>query len=135
MYVFCSNSLYNRKSCTAFFVKKVVKWCNTEMYDLIMSIYHFPSIIFTTYATLISSSDIIDFAIKHDNIHVITAPALDGRFDETAINTIHDNGMLLFTHSLNVYTDITNEKARGVYGIYTDLLLPKDMEIYERIDN
>ena len=101
-----------------------------------MSVYNFPSIIYTTYATSAPSSEIIEFAIQHDNIKVIKAHYGDvWRFDGGAINTIHDNGLLLYTHTLNSYEQLVSESARGVDGLYTDLLLPRDIEIYDKIEN
>ena len=58
MYVFCSNSLYNRKSCTAFFVKKVVKWCN----------YYYVPTIFYEEKKLYEASPKEDYAACKKNV-------------------------------------------------------------------
>ena len=39
--------------------------------------------------------------------------------------------MLIYNHTLNTYTDITDGKTKGIDGFYTDLLLPADMMAYE----
>ena len=106
---------------------------NNEMYDSVMEIYPFPSVIYTTYATLLSASEIIDFVSVHDNIQVITANHQDGRFRSGEIQKIHDLGRLFFVHTVNSYYDITAGRSRGVDGFYTDVLLPQDLEIYKSI--
>ena len=104
---------------------------NNEMYDIVMSVYDFPSIIYTAYATPLSGEEIVDFSSSHENIKVITAPTGDSRFTDEVIKTIHNNEMLIYNHTLNAYTDITDGKAKGIDGFYTDLLLPADMLAYE----
>lgn len=106
---------------------------NEEMYDMVMSVYDFPSIIYTAYAAPYSSVDIIEFANKYNNIKVITAPVGDVRFDEAAVNTIHQYGMLLFNHTIQSYEELTEGKARGVDGFYSGLLLPKDFTVYQGV--
>jgi glycerophosphoryl diester phosphodiesterase len=104
---------------------------NEEMYDTVMSLYDFPSVIYTVYATGASADEIIDFATEHDNIKVITAPVDDERFDETTIAQLHENGLLIFNHTVYTYTDMVNYCASGIDGLYSGLLLPRDMELYE----
>ena len=106
---------------------------NEYMYELIMSVYEFPSIIYTVYATDASADEVIYFAEKHQNIRVITAPKDDARFDENAIGKIHDNDLLLYTHTIQSYAELTLGKAKGVDGFYTGLLLPRDIETYNNI--
>ena len=104
---------------------------NNEMYDIVMSVYNFPSIIYTAYATSLSGEEITDFSSEHENIKVITAPTGDSRFTDEVIQTIHNDEMLIYNHTLNTYTDITDGKAKEIDGFYTDLLLPADMMAYE----
>lgn len=102
---------------------------NTDMYNMLESIYHFPSVIFTTYSTTASSDEIIDFSSKHDNIKVITAPALDSRFTPEAILKLHQAGLLIYNNTLNRYEDFSI--LSDIDGFYTDVLLPKDIQIYK----
>lgn len=107
---------------------------NEEMYDMVMSIYNFPSIIYTAYATSSSSEEIINFSNQHDNIKVITAPFGDGRFDKGAIDLIHEYDMLLYNHTIQAFEDMTVGRARGVDGFYTGLLLPEDYILYQQLE-
>lgn len=104
---------------------------NEEMYDIIMSIYEFPSVIYTAYATGASGDEIIGFAKMHANIKVITAPIDDMRFDENKIGILHDYELLIYNHTIQTYQDLTKYKAKGIDGFYSGLLLPRDIELYE----
>ena len=74
---------------------------NEEMYDMVSSVYEFPSIIYTVYATSSSGDEIISFSSQRDNIKVITAPVNDARFDETTINKLHESGLLIYNHTIH----------------------------------
>lgn len=108
---------------------------NEEMYEWVMSVYDFPSVIYTTYATPATALEIIDFAAKKQNIKVITTPKDDVEFDEATIGILHDNDLLLYTHTIYSYTELTEGKAKGVDGFYTGLLLPRDMEVYNNAED
>ncbi len=105
-----------------------------EMYDILMDVYRFPSVIYTTYVAPLSAGEIIDFVSSHDNIHVITANYKDTRFQETQLQQIHNMGRFFFVHTVNTYSDITQGRNRGVDGFYTDILLPQDLEVYDCIN-
>lgn len=101
-----------------------------EMYEYVMGVYPFPSIIYTIYENQDSADEIIDFAIQHDNIKVITVPKADERIDEKAIQKMHRKGLKVFTYTVNSYAEFVTQRERGMDGIYSDLLLPMDMYIY-----
>lgn len=104
---------------------------NEGMYDMLESVYHFPSIIYTVYATQASADEVVNFSVAHDNIKVITAPVGDLRFNADVINRIHAEGLLIFNHTIQTYNELTDLKAKNIDGYYTGLLLPKDLEIYD----
>ena len=101
-----------------------------EMYDWIMDIYNFPSIIFTCYKTDATADEIISFCGSKSNIHVITAKYKDKRFDEEAINLLHENGLLLYNYTVSTFTKMYDGLANGVDGIYSNTLLPQDFDVY-----
>lgn len=107
---------------------------NEELYDVVTSVYNFPSIIYTAYATYDSAEKIIAFANKHENIKVITAPVGDGRFDESMIRSLHESDLLLYNHTINTYAELTDGEVKNIDGFYTDLLLPRDLSLYEQLD-
>ncbi|MEY8481361.1 glycerophosphodiester phosphodiesterase family protein [Lachnospiraceae bacterium 48-21] len=107
---------------------------NEEMYEMLASIYHFPSIIYTIYATTASAEQIMNFSVQHDNIKVITAPVSDLRFGEEEIDTLHSSGLLLYNHTIHTYAELSAGRAKGVDGFYTGLLLPRDINLYEQLE-
>ncbi len=107
---------------------------NEQMYEILLSVYEFPSMIYTVYATDAPADQVISFAAGKDQIKVITAPAKDTRFDEAAIASLHGAGLLLYTHTIQTYDKLTKGRAKGVDGFYTGLLLPRDMETYNHIE-
>ena len=108
---------------------------NNEMYDYIADIYPWKSMIYTVYQTSYSPREVVDFAISKPEIEVITFPSYDTRYDADVIEYAHKNGLLLFSHTVNAYTDITGLHAIGTDGFYTDFLLPRDVELlYEYND-
>jgi len=103
-----------------------------SMYDKLMNIYSFPSVIYTTYASSDTNEEIVEFVASKDNIRVITTPGT-GRIDEGLLQLANDNDILIFVHTYNTYTDMTRFLNMGVYGIYTDYLIPGDYNIYKSL--
>lgn len=101
-----------------------------ETYDWIMDVYNFPSVIFTCYKTEADADEIISFCSSKDNIHVITAKYQDKRFDEDAVASIHENGMLFYNYTVSTFTKMYDGLAKGVDGIYSNTLLPQDFDVY-----
>lgn len=102
---------------------------NEEMYDYVMSVYEFPSVIYTVYATGATGKQVIEFAKQKENIKVITAPVDDVRFGQGAIEELHKEGLLIYNHTLYSFEELTEGKAKGIDGFYSSLLLPRDMEL------
>ena len=67
------------------------------MYGVIMDVYDWKSVIYTTYKTRkdkdVTAKDIVDFAKDKENICVITASVKDDRFGEEGAKLVHDAGM------------------------------------------
>lgn len=101
---------------------------NEKMYDIIMSIYSFRSIIYTTYANQDSYAQVINFAQSKPEIQVVCAEVHDLRF--TDINAIHIAGLKIFVHTINTTEELASGLYKGIDGFYTDVLLPKDYDIY-----
>ncbi len=101
-----------------------------ETYNWIMDVYNFPSVIFTCYKTEADADEIISFCNSKDNIHVITAKYQDKRFDEAAVASIHENGMLFYNYTVSTFTKMYDGLANGVDGIYSNTLLPQDFDVY-----
>ena len=101
-----------------------------EMYDWIMEIYNFPSIIFTCYKTDASAEEIISFCAGKSNIHVITAKYEDSRFGEDAIEAIHQADLLIYNYTISTNTKMYDCFSRSIDGIYSNNMLPTDIATY-----
>jgi len=106
---------------------------NREMYSTVTDIYPFQSIIFTLYLTKEKNKEIISFVKKHDDIKVVTMPGYGERMETNIIKKLAKIDKLVYSHSQNTYEDITALINMGVYGIYTDYLIPKDFEIFQSV--
>lgn len=105
-----------------------------EMYDSVMSVYDFPSVIFTTYDTDETPQEVVAFAAGKENIHVVTIPYSNGHYEKEYIELAGQAGLLLYMHTLNAYEDITALRKEGIHGLYTDLLLPRDFALYRHFE-
>lgn len=102
-----------------------------SMYDEVMAVYDFPSLIFTTYNTSETPEEIVGFVSRKENVRVITTPAGEEGVSRQLTQLANQTGILVYAHTLNDYEDIGAMRAQGVYGLYTDLLVPSDFERYE----
>ena len=102
---------------------------NREMYSVVTHIHPFQSIIFTLYKAPETDAEVLEFVIAHDDIKVVTTRgSKNGRFD--LVKPLSEHEKLVYTHTLNKYEDIGVMVDKGVYGIYTDYLLPRDWKTY-----
>ncbi len=97
-----------------------------EMYDTIMSLYDWNSMIYTLYALNdFSEKGVADFAYQK-GIQVITTHA--GRAQPLFFRELFARGILVYMHTYNSLTEISAElegvKSLGISGVYTDFLYP-----------
>ncbi|MCR5203094.1 MAG: hypothetical protein K6D02_08440 [Lachnospiraceae bacterium] len=105
---------------------------STGMYDEVMKINDWESIIFSTYKDSKEKAyNTISFCKSKKNIDVVTASYDDKRYNETAIDMVHENKMLMFYHSVDDYSTMTSCRKKGVDGFYTNFLLPRDILLLE----
>ena len=105
-----------------------------EMYTAVTQIYPFQSIIFTLYLTKDTDSEILDFMASHDDIKVVTTwEDKRGRVD--LAEPLKEYGKLVYAHTINDPEGIVAMQEKGVYGIYTDFLLPRDWQTYASTSN
>ena len=110
----------------------VVQVYDPNTWALTLSTYPWRSVIYTTYGNELPAEEILDFAEAHDEIRVVTASYKDKRFGEAEIRRVHDSGRLFYVHTLNTYDDLMAQRARGVDGLYSDLLQDRDMALYDQ---
>lgn len=99
---------------------------NEEMYDTVMGLYHWNSMIYTLYALNdFSEKEVVDFAYQK-GIQVITTH--EGRAQPLFFQELFARGIMVYMHTYNSLTDISAEsqgvKSLGVHGVYTDFLYP-----------
>ncbi|WP_105157063.1 glycerophosphodiester phosphodiesterase family protein [Streptococcus suis] len=101
---------------------------NEDMFHSIQSIFKFPSVIYTLYATQSSAEAITQFANANPEIKVITMSTGDPRFGTEFFASLHAVNKKVYTHTIHTYDELTKYSALGIDGFYTGLLLPSDME-------
>lgn len=100
-----------------------------DMYDAVMAVYDFPSVIFLCYATEESPGEVVAFCESKDNIRVIAVNGGDALLSEYIAYSAGKD-FLVYVHTQNAASDISDFRVRGVYGLYTDYLLPEDFLAY-----
>ena len=108
-----------------------------NMYEDIMEIYPFQSVIYTTYNSSDSKEWIMSYICSHDNIQVMTHSTWDERFGEEDRINLQNNGKYVYIHTLNSFSDMALWLRHGADGVYTDELTPEDyleFEKYKEVD-
>lgn len=103
---------------------------NEEMYNVVQSIYEFPNLIFTCYATTEPGNEIVEFCIHHKEFKAITAPYAKQRLTDEDKQKLHQNGLKLYYHSIYTYEEMVESFKNGADGIYTGILTPDDVRNY-----
>ncbi|HFI0562897.1 TPA: glycerophosphodiester phosphodiesterase family protein [Streptococcus suis] len=106
---------------------------NEDMFYSIQSIFKFPSVIYTLYATQSSAEAITQFANANPEIKVITMSTGDPRFGTEFFASLHAVNKKVYTHTIHTYDDLTKYAALGIDGFYTGLLLPRDFNTLTNI--
>lgn len=96
---------------------------NEDMYDCIMDLYDWNSIIYTLYnqGSEFSALEVVDFS-RQNGIRVITT--FSGRADSLMLKDLLDSNCLIYMHPYNSLEDIEPLKEAGIHGFYTDFLMP-----------
>jgi len=96
-----------------------------HMYNLIESQYYFPSIIYTLYESPDTDDQAAAFVAGHGDIKAVTmAPA---RFSDDFCKKLSGEGKLIYLFTLNDLSEVLSYRERGVWGFYTDFIVPADM--------
>lgn len=93
-----------------------------EMYDTVMNIYNWDSMIFTLYALGdFSEREVVDFAYQR-GIGVITTHI--GKDQSMFFHELYERDIKVYMHTFNTKEEEAALKQRGVWGLYTDFLTP-----------
>ncbi len=104
-------------------LKRIIPQIYTmQMYDTIMSLYNWNSMIFTLYALPdFSEREVIDFAYQR-GIGVITTHV--GKNQSMFFHELYERDIKVYMHTYNTPEEEANLKRGGVWGVYTDFLKP-----------
>ena len=101
----------------------VVQVYNQHMYYLINGIYKYPNILYTLYETPDTEAQVLDF-VKKECIPVVVMPP--ERANQRFLNNLLALGVRVYLHTLNDYNEVKQWQSKGVWGVYTDSLLPEN---------
>ena len=101
----------------------IVQVYNQNMYHLINKIYKYPNILYTLYATPDTEEQVLKF-VKAEGIPVVVMPP--ERANQPFLNNLLALDVKVYLHTLNDFDDVKQWQAKGVWGVYTDSLLPGD---------
>lgn len=96
-----------------------------DMLQMVRSVYPYPSVIYTLYATEDTDEQVVQFVQEHD-IAAVTMP--ETRLNGTFIENLRQAGAISYVHTINEISDAAKYEQMGVYGVYTDVLTEKDLE-------
>ena len=97
-----------------------------EMYGWINEIYDFEHWIYTLYMNLNPNyPEIISFC-KKNGIETITIPK--ERVTQDLVSQFQRNGIYIYVHTINRYKEFDELLDIGVNGIYTDRIMPYELE-------
>ena len=115
-----------RKDPTLHLLNRIVPQIyNQDMYDMIMDIYPFPSVIYTLYQSPDSDAKVLSFVRRHPNIRVVTMNPW--RATPEFIRALRRIGRCVYVFTINDIDDMRELRRRGVRGFYTSFISPGDL--------
>ena len=115
-----------RKDPTLHLLNRIIPQIyNQEMYDIIMNIYPFPSIIYTLYQSPDSDAEIVAFVRRHSNIRVVTMNPW--RATPEFIRALRRINRQVYVFTINDIDEMRELRRRGVRGFYTSWIFPGDL--------
>jgi glycerophosphoryl diester phosphodiesterase len=103
----------------------VVQVYGQDMYHLVNKIYRYPNVIYTLYMESNPEAEIVRF-VEKESIPVVVMPP--ERANQDFLEKLFGAGAKVFIHTINSKEEAEKWIAKGAAGVYTDDLLPKDME-------
>jgi hypothetical protein len=85
----------------------------------------FEKVIFTLYRSSLSDAEVIRFA-TNKNPFAITMPVRRA-FSFSLLSELNRKGVTVYAHTINKIEILNYLRGKGIHGIYTDKILPKDL--------
>jgi len=102
---------------------------NQQMYRLIEDIHPFDSYIYTLYASTDTDQQVIEFVKGKTKVKAVTMSEF--RVNPDIVSALNMNDVKSYVHTINDSDLYDKYKAIGVFGIYTDTISEKDLELAE----
>ncbi len=100
----------------------IIQIYNEEMFDWVMEIYPWKSIIYTLYNSPgWTSENVVEFS-KRTGVKYITVPAV--WLNQEITDTWKNAGLYVAVHTVNDFSEVKRFQSMGVDMIYTDFLIP-----------
>jgi phosphoglycerol transferase MdoB-like AlkP superfamily enzyme/glycerophosphoryl diester phosphodiesterase len=103
----------------------IPQYYSPEMYYVVSEIYPFKNGLYTLYMTYDSDQQIIDF-MNQNSIEVVTIPTY--RISQSFMENLLDHDKVVFVHTINDQRLAQDLLDVGVYGLYTDFLVPDESQ-------
>lgn len=99
---------------------------NEDMLGYIKNVHKFPSYIYTLYQLEDRNEDeIIKFA-KENNIKVIVMPKES--YSDTFMEKLKAEDIYVYVHTVNDLKEVSFYSNNGIYGFYTDFIIPENIK-------
>lgn len=96
------------------------------MYDMVQEVYPFKNVVFTLYVVGEQpKEELRDFLMEHD-MKSVTMTMWYAKPETCAY--LAEEGIKVYTHTFNTPDEVKQNYERGVYGIYTDVFMPAELE-------
>jgi len=105
----------------------IVQAYNENDIKLAQKLFSDKNIIFTAYMSGLNSNEIAHLCYKYPDLCAITVEK--EKITSEIIKAADNVGLKVYVHTINSKDDAIGLLSKGVYGIYTDSLLPADIRI------
>ncbi len=101
----------------------IIQVYNEETASALEEVYPFKNVIYTLYTSpdRYDAQKVKETLLKH-NYRVLTMPT--SLINERLLQVAKECQVKIFTHTINNVQEVVDQKAKGIYGFYTDWLTP-----------
>ena len=95
-----------------------------DMYQAVMDVYPFSSIIYTLDQSPDDNNAVLEF-VDNSNVRIIALPKGTTRDDDDFFRKLAEKECYIYVHTINDLEQAAEYMARGCSGIYTDIITPE----------
>lgn len=112
----------------------IVQVYDEESCEIINRIYEFPEKIYTLYHYEQYNYEAMALLCLKYNIPVVTIQQSAPTPSMSEMEILHSRGIKVYVHTINSLIDVQNWFDKGGDGVYTDWILPEDLELLNGIE-